>query len=70
MEGWLSRMSPVGTTQDVLEAQIREQKVKFRACIHVYSQSCVAQFQHFSLRFVALKPDLKTFYAAPNSFFR
>ena len=27
MEAWLSRMRPVGTTADVLEAQIREQKV-------------------------------------------
>jgi len=28
MEAWLARMRPVGMTADVLEAQIREQKVK------------------------------------------
>jgi hypothetical protein len=27
MEAWLARMRPVGMTADVLEAQIREQKV-------------------------------------------
>ena len=28
MEAWLARMRPVGMTADVLETQIREQKVK------------------------------------------
>ncbi len=30
MEAWLARMRPVGMTADVLEAQIREQKVNKR----------------------------------------
>ena len=33
MEAWQARMRPVGSTQDVLEAQVREQKVRAKRCV-------------------------------------
>ena len=35
MESWLGRMRPVGSSTDVLDAQIREQK-SFHAEVHQY----------------------------------
>jgi len=37
MEAWLSRIRPVGMTADVLETQIREQKVKLCFTLMVFS---------------------------------
>ena len=44
MEAWQARMRPVGNTQDVLEAQVREQKVNIQTSV-IHPQSREWQFK-------------------------
>lgn len=46
MESWHGRMRPVGTTPDVLEAQVREQK-SFHAEVHQYKAQ-IEDFNHMT----------------------
>ena len=46
MEGWQARMRPVGSTQEVMEQQVREQKVS-KGCVTRYAKAMEPTAYHY-----------------------